>query len=69
MQILSKKLQQPRTAPELSKMLLFGIGIVTAASGATPVVPGMKSFGIAIKQSQLQVGVEKTVHFTSLHLI
>ena len=65
-------------SPTLMDCLTLAL-LLPAAGAATPVSPGMKSFGVAVKQAHLFKGVEKTVfehnlsatatHGTPLHLI
>jgi hypothetical protein len=40
--------------------------VMLGAAAATPVTPGMKSIGVAIKAATLEKGVEKTVRASAM---
>ena len=46
---------------DLVQRCLVACAVGVALSAATPVSPGMKSFGVAIKQAHISKNVEKTV--------
>ena len=44
------------------------LAVVLATVSSTPVAPGMKSIGVAIKEATLNKGEEKTVSFGTCHV-